>query len=153
MYKYIIIALTVMILAVSPAYAEKIKLTNAQIETIINGSTIAGQQVKKIMMNISDQNDRLQIYKAVVEVMSSKEAQAYQQFKVDLVNKFNEEQKAKPEKERKQATFANIPELATLVKKDSGLEIDKIKISNKKLNSSVTVEDMLAVNWLFEFVE
>jgi hypothetical protein len=144
------IILILSFVAISSA-GEKIKLTNGQIETVLNKNTVGGQQIWKILDNIKDQKQRFEAYKVVATIKLAKETEVYQTEKTRIVEKYNADQKLKPEKERKIASFDNIPELFALININSGLSIEKIEINNSQLSNDVTISDMSNADWLFIF--
>ncbi len=131
-------------LAVHP---ENIKLTNYQLELIVSGPAI-----NKVTGSISDINVRLSVYNTLMMVQNSDKYKSYIKVKNEIIKKFQDEQKAKPEAERKVANFDNMPDLFDLMNADSGIEIQKINISNKLLKD-ITVNDMKETSWLINFVE
>jgi hypothetical protein len=119
---------------------EKIKLTNNQLDIINSNQTIS-----KVISGVTDPAARMQIYNAIVKVTKSNQLEVIQKNKADTIKQF-QAAKDKAEKDKIEADYA------TLMTKDSGIEIEKLTVKNSQVKD-ISAADMLSVNWLFEFVE
>ena len=126
--------------------SEKLMLKHGHFEQFTSESMI------KIRNGCKDETLRLEIYRHIKNITKGASFLAYMERKDELVKKFNSAQEELPKDQRKPPILANMPELAALLAMDSGLEIEKLEISNKLLKD-ISEIDMAMTDWLFEFVE
>jgi hypothetical protein len=127
--------------------SEKLMLKHGHFEQFTSESMM------KIRNNFKDDVFRMVIYRHIKNITKDASFLAYMERKDELIKEFNLAQEQLPKDQRKPPMLANIPGLSELLKMDSGLEIEKLEISNKLLNKDISEIDMTTTDWLFEFVD
>jgi len=120
---------------------EKIRLTNAQVWLLLNS-----EGMQRIARSLDlDMKTGNAVYSLIHTIQDANETKVLQ----DTIRRIV--QKHGVEDERGQKRLMGHPEQIELFEKDSGIEVERFKVSMKQVRLSVA--DRIELEWLIDFVE
>lgn len=122
------------------------KVQNATIELFLNPQLSPSlHKLKLISGKKVTAQTKMNVFRLFEKMTGSEESRAYQKLKEETIEKHGENGQM-------QMTH---PEMVALLNAESGLEIDKLEISMKELESfeEWTPQDMLNTSWIVEYKE
>lgn len=119
------------------------KLKNAEINAIRTHPALDKLMKAKDLSN----NLKLKLYKFTFKILDHLSAKALFTTLDDITKKYFEENK-----EDKTLNYAN-PVFEEILNQESEIEIDKLTIKEEDIPENITVEDMMMLTWLINFVE
>lgn len=130
---------------------ELIKFTNGMIDAYVNRDR--NPAITKLRQLIGIGSDlRMNIFTFTNTVMDSPQAKALLETINEMVKEHADRQKDLDPVQQKPLNIDH-PAIQEFFNLESGLEIRKLVIPNKRIPDSFTPEDMLATKWFVEWVE